>query len=124
MVACNSTIGIGVDIEDIARFRKLHRIDDRRFLGRVFTGRELDYCFSRKDPAQHLTARFCAKEAVVKALAGLGIHKVPYRDIEILNTAKGVPKVRIHSKRKMATVAVSLSHTTEYALAFAIAYRI
>lgn len=115
---------IGIDIEEVARFRKLDRLRNRRFFERIFTAGEMKYCFSKKDPAPYLAARFCAKEAVIKALAGLEIHKMPYRDIEVLNTAKGAPKVRIHSKRKMATVAVSLSHTAEYAIAFAIAYRV
>lgn len=118
----NQNLGIGVDIEEMERFRKLHRVDDRRFLERVFTERELDYCFSRKDPAPYLAARFCAKEAVVKALAGVEIHKMSYRNIEIMKNAKGVPQVCLRSARKMPKVVVSLSHTTNYAIAFALTY--
>lgn len=117
-------IGIGVDIEEVARFRKLRRTDDRRFLERVFTSRELAYCFGRKNPGPHLAARFCAKEAVIKALAGLAIHKMSYRDIEILNTAKGVPSVKLHTKVRGLQVSVSLAHSKDSAIAFTIIQRV
>lgn len=113
---------IGVDIEEVGRFRRLDRSLHWSFFRKVFTLSELTYCFSKEDPAPHLAVRFCAKEAIVKALAGSGIHRVPYCSIEILNTVKGVPKVRVNSKYKLTKTAVSLSHTTDYAIAFAIVF--
>lgn len=118
----NQAFYVGVDIENIARFRALNRIRHRRFLERIFTVQELRYCFSKKDPAPHLAVRFCAKEAVIKALAGLGIHKISHRIIGIANTTKGVPKVRLHSRQKMPKVVVSLSHTISHAIAFVIVF--
>ncbi len=114
-------IGVGTDIEGIDRFRNLHHGRHRRFLERIFTPRELKYCFSKKDPAPHLAARFCAKEAVVKALASVGIHKVARREIEVANTSKGVPKIILRTKAKPLQIQVSLSHTLDYAIAFVIA---
>lgn len=111
---------IGVDIEDIARFRKLDRLRDRRFFERIFTKREMKYCFSKTDSAPHLTARFCAKEAVIKALGGMGIHRVPYSKIEIVNTSKGVPRVILHSRGEKLQIKVSLAHAHDYAMACAV----
>jgi len=54
--------GIGCDVEEINRFC-LDRIKDTGFLKKVFTTSELDYCFSFENPAPHLAACFCAKEA-------------------------------------------------------------
>ena len=45
--------------------------NDFHFLNKIYTENELDYCFSNAQPARHLAARFCAKEAVVKALSNI-----------------------------------------------------
>ena len=64
--------GIGVDIVEIERFRRAVERRGRRFLEKIFTEEEMEYCFSMKDPYPHLAGRFCVKEAVLKSL-GLGI---------------------------------------------------
>ncbi len=113
-------IGLGVDIEEIARFRSLDRIRNRRFLEKIFTPRELKYCFSKKDPAPHLAVRFCGKEAMIKALASMEVHKIAYHKIEIINILNGVPKVLLHMKGKAPKIQISLSHTHDYAMACAL----
>ena len=59
-------MGLGVDIEDIDRFRKLDLYEDKGFFSKIYTGDEISYCFSKDSPAQHLAVRFAGKEAVVK----------------------------------------------------------
>jgi len=120
MKRLNTPSGIGVDIEEVVRFRTLDRARHKRFFEQIFTKREIEYCLSKKDPAPHLAARFCGKEAVVKALAGVGIHKVSRRDIEITNTSKGVPRIILHTKHKDLKIQVSISHARDYAIAFVI----
>lgn len=120
----NYRLGVGVDIERIDRFRMLNKIKHRPFLERIFTKVEQAYCFSKADPAPHLAVRFCAKEAAVKALASLGIHKIHYRDIEITNDKKGAPAVSVRLKNKKVKAFVSLSHTADYGIAFAVVERI
>jgi holo-[acyl-carrier protein] synthase len=61
-----NNFGIGVDIESIERFVKLDRAKDSRFLAKIFTEKELDYCFKYKSPAEHLAVRYAGKEAVIK----------------------------------------------------------
>ena len=107
---------IGVDMELVSRFSKLGRRKDKHFLQRVFSVRELKYCYSKKNPAPHLAARFAGKEAVIKALGGLGRSAPPHRQIEILNDKNGaaVVSLRHHS------VDISLAHCDDKALAVVI----
>jgi len=114
-------LGIGVDVEEISRFRKSDAGRDSPFLNKIFTRNELDYCFSNRIPAQHMAARFAAKEAIIKALSGLVPPNLGYKDIEILNDKKGVPGARIE-KAGFADVGIrlSLSHSRTTAVAFAI----
>ncbi len=116
-------IGVGVDMESTERFRSLDRLRHKHFLARVFTQAELTYCFSKPLPEAHLAARFVAKEAVIKALAVLGIHTLTYCDIEVVHTPKGVPSVKLPKQWSDVHVAVSLSHTTDAALAFVVAHQ-
>jgi holo-[acyl-carrier protein] synthase len=56
--------GIGVDIVDIGRVRKLIEREEMRFLEKVFTDTEIAYCNAKHNRCQHFAARFAAKEAV------------------------------------------------------------
>lgn len=116
-----NTLGAGVDIEDVASFRNLDLRRDSRFLHRIFSDEEIAYCFSFADPAPHLAARFCAKEAVAKALSGFLTETVAYREIDILADNLGRPSVRMGgaNARKLCCK-VSLSHCDDKAIAFAI----
>lgn len=113
---------IGVDIEEVKRFEGLTAEKDARFLNKIFTKNELDYCYGRANTAQHLAARFAAKEAVIKALSSLGKDKITYHDIEITNNDKGVPSASfLKNGFKNLQVLVSMSHTEGNAIAFALA---
>jgi len=103
-------ISVGVDIEENIRFSGKLLENDLKLLEKIFTPKELEYCFSDKNSAQHLTARYCAKEATVKALYGIGVKDVYYSDIEVLNNDDGVPYIKI-SKYPDIKIKVSLSHT-------------
>ena len=109
-------ISIGTDIEVISRFANKTLENSKDFLERIFTSKELEYCYKSKNFAQHLCARFCAKEAVVKALSEFAIKDVYYSDIEILNKENGAPYVEIKKYPDIKTK-VSLSHTCDYAMA-------
>lgn len=111
---------IGVDIESIARFKGLQREKSKRFLEKIFTKDEVDYCFSKKAPWPHLAARFAAKEAVLKAVSPLSKNVPALNEIEILNNAKGIPAVAL----KGYEIKISLSHCDTLALAFVVATKI
>lgn len=108
-------MAIGVDIEDIERFKE--KSDD--FLIRVFTNLELEYCFKFSKPESHLAARFCAKEAVIKALTALDIENISYKDIEVFHNKKQCPQIRILKPiEKNIIFQLSISHDRTKALAF------
>lgn len=109
---------IGVDIEDIERFRG--KSED--FLKRIFTPAELEYCLKFSEPESHLTARFCAKEAVIKALTPLGINIAEYNKIEVFSDDNKYPQIRIlKDLNKNIKFDISLSHDKTKAIAFVIA---
>ncbi len=113
--------GIGIDIEHIDRFRKLNLKDHKHFLSKVFTKSELNYCFSKKYPGQHLAVRYSAKSAIFKAASGIGKRGLHYRDIEIFNKGGGIPLAKINGKRyKNLDIKISLSHCKGMGMAFAI----
>jgi holo-[acyl-carrier protein] synthase len=123
LISMKSDFHVGVDIESISRFKGHHKRDSS-FLNKIFTEAELDYCFSCSEPAQHLAARFAAKEAVIKALAGLKKAALGYRDVEITNDETGVPLANIlKSGFDNLEVKLSLSHSKTQAVAFAVVVR-
>ena len=65
--------GIGTDIVDISRFKKLFN-KNKKFKNRIFSEKEIKYCESRMNKIASYSKRFAAKEAFSKAL-GLGISK-------------------------------------------------
>lgn len=108
--------GVGVDMESVERFRSKNYRRNLAFYEKIFTSREMKACSGKAEPYQCFASRFCAKEAVVKALN----RKVgDLKKIEILNEESGQPVVRLKNTR--AKIMISMSHTKDYALAVAIA---
>ena len=89
-------LGTGVDIIEVARIRSsLDRFGDR-FLRRILRPDEIQYCFSFRNPAPFLAARFAAKEAISKAF-GTGIgRELGWQDMEVRREASGKPFVILH----------------------------
>jgi len=116
----NKKFGIGVDIENIDRFRNLNRINNNLFLNKVFTKNELDYCFSKNNSAQHLAARYAGKEAVIKALTSIGKRNLDYNSVEIFHNGNKAAMARINNKNyRNLRVYISLSHCKDKSIAFA-----
>jgi holo-[acyl-carrier protein] synthase len=113
---------VGIDLLEIDR---LERALERRpmLAERLFTDSERAYAAARARPGQHLAARFCAKEAVAKAL---GMSAWRFRDVEVIG-GDGPPEVRLHGAVAAragelgVAVEVSLTHTGRDAAAIAIA---
>ncbi len=112
---------IGVDIIEIARIERAMERWKERFLHRVYTEPELRLC--RNKPSS-LAVRFAGKEAVMKAL-GTGTKGISWREIEILAEPSGKPLVHLYGKAQdkadglgLDRLAISLSHSKEYAIAF------
>jgi holo-[acyl-carrier protein] synthase len=120
-------LGIGVDIVETVRIQSsIDRFGDR-FLRRVFTQAERDYCSAMPVPARHFGARFAAKEAVSKAF-GTGIgRRIGWRDIEVQRKESGEPFILLHGSAAefaatlhVLQALISLSHSDHYSVANAI----
>jgi holo-[acyl-carrier protein] synthase len=89
-----SIIGLGFDATDIPRVREVFARHGERFLRRVFTDHEIEYCTRRRDPVPHLAGRFAAKEAAMKALGTGHSRGVLWKDIEVYRRS-GPPQLRL-----------------------------
>ena len=99
--------GIGIDLVNIKR---MARVIDRwgtRFMNRIFTAQEINFCLQGPKLVSSLAMRFAAKEAFSKAL-GLGMRKgIRWRDIEIVHNPNGRPDLNVTGK------ALSFCHEEE-----------
>ena len=120
-------IGTGVDIAEVSRIREsIERFGDR-FLQRIFTAGEVRYCEQKASRFESYAARFAAKEAGMKALGTGWSHGVRWRDIEVVRPKGQRPTIQFHGEAaaiaaKLGTknIALSLTHTSEQALAHVI----
>jgi len=118
--------GVGVDIVEINRIARGIEQHGDAFLERVYTQGERDYCAKKRTACESLAARFAAKEAVYKALR-IDV-PIRWKDIEVTVDSKGCPSVRLHGlfleharKHNITDILLSLSHSKEYAVAYAVA---
>lgn len=120
--------GTGIDLIEVARIRSMMRTHPRRFLERVFTAGERDYCTRFRNAAERFAARFAAKEAVMKAL-GTGLSSgIAWTDIEVAHDDDGRPVIRLEgeaarvaARLHIRRLHLSLSHVKEMAVASVIA---
>lgn len=104
--------GVGIDLLEIERLERA--LERRPKLGeRLFTARERAYAEGKGRPAQHLAARFCAKEAVAKALR---LQAWSWHDIEVLEG----PELVLHGPLAGHRVDISLTHSKGMAGAVAV----
>ena len=113
---------IGTDIVSVVRIQKIIQQHSQRFIKRTYTTIEIKYCDSKAAPAIHYAGRFAAKEAIKKALLSSGIvSNIDFAAIEILSIESGAPEVQLnHPPLDQITCKVSISHTDDTAIAFAI----
>jgi holo-[acyl-carrier protein] synthase len=118
--------GIGIDLVKIDRMKKaVEKWGEnflKSFLKRIFTEKEIAYCFEKKEPHHSLAVRFAAKEALIKAIGSEVF--VPLTDIEILNFEKGKPVIDAKGRleeffqdRSIKSCHLSLSHEREFGIA-------
>jgi holo-[acyl-carrier protein] synthase len=117
-------VGSGIDLVEITRIQ--HSVDryGERFLNRLYTAGEQNYCRAKRMAGESLAARFAAKEAGAKAL-GTGISRgVSWLEIEVVREPGGRPGLVFHGRaREIAQrlgvrhAALSITHTAELAMA-------
>lgn len=115
-------IKCGVDIIEISRVKESIESLGERFINKVFTEKEIEYCESKKaQKYQHYAARFAAKEATFKALSWKLEDKyaICWKDIEVVDNEQGRPSLNIIGMNldDIENIDISLSHCKEYAVA-------
>tara|TARA_B100001029_G_C15048695_1_gene449062 strand:+ start:568 stop:921 length:354 start_codon:yes stop_codon:yes gene_type:complete len=110
---------IGNDIVEISKIKRFIEEYNYKFLDKVFSEDEQEFCNNRANPVIHLAGRFAGKEAVKKILLQIRQKSVPLKKIEIRRTSKGPPLVYLNKKLKNE-IQVSISHTDKYATAVAV----
>ena len=119
-------VGIGTDLVDIDRFRRVMRRQPS-MAARLFTDDERAYAERAADPSPRLAARFAAKEATLKAL-GLGLGAMRMSEIEVVRADGGQPGLRLLAgadttarDQGVSRWLVTLSHTDRLAQATVVA---
>jgi len=126
--AMDNVIAHGVDMVDCARLAASVERFGQKFLDRVFTPGEQEYCKSRKkSKVQSLAGRFAVKEAVLKVIGTGWRDGIAWTDIEVRNEPSGRPVAHLHGRclqiaqqQGIGRVLVSISHIQTHAIASAI----
>ena len=115
-------ITCGTDIIEIERVKESIENIGEKFLKRVFTDKEIEYCESKKvQKYQHYAGRFAAKEAAFKAISKIlkDKYSVCWKDFEVINDEQGRPYLTLYNvdTTTIESIDVSISHCKLYATA-------
>lgn len=120
----SAVLGIGIDIEEIARFETLTKEWGLRFEKKVYTDEEIRYCSGKTRPPQHFAARFAAKEAFSKAIGTGWTGAFRWTDVEVRNDEAGKPSFILYNSLAERfgdlNIQLSLSHSGAYVAAMVI----
>ncbi len=114
-------IKCGTDIIEVSRIKEsIEKLGDK-FLNKIYTKKEIEYCLSKNNMKyQNLAARFAAKEAIFKAISSLlkNKYEMTWTDVEVLNDENGRPYVHfLNNNYNIEQIDISISHLKEYAIA-------
>jgi holo-[acyl-carrier protein] synthase len=116
--------GIGIDIVEVSEVESSISKYGERYLERVFTQQEVEYCRSGTNSGQRYAARIAAKEAAMKAMGTGWDRGVEWLSFEVVNEASGRPSLRMHgaaatlaAENRITRSWVSLAHNAGYAIA-------
>lgn len=116
-------LGTGIDLVKNSRIKNLIEKYEDRFLKKIYTEAEIEYCQQKINSAPSFAARFAAKEAVLKAL-GTGMRNNRWQDIEILNDNLGKPEVKLSGSTAgraeelgVSSIFISISHEKDFSIA-------
>ncbi len=114
-------IKCGTDIIEVSRIKEsIEKVGDK-FLNKIYTQKEIEYCLSKNNMKyQHFAARFAAKEAIFKAISSLikNKYEITWKDVEVLNDENGRPYVHfLNNNYNIEQIDISISHLKEYAIA-------
>ena len=118
----------GIDIIEIERIQQAVGRSGQRFIERIFTDAEIEYCSNKKHSIQYYAARFAVKEAVYKALKPPKNTPLRWKEIEVTHVDGVQPEVKLSGQTKsisekagITKISISLSHSIKFAAAVAVA---
>lgn len=118
----------GIDLVDCPRLEQMVSRHGQRFIDRIFTPREQKYAGSNRNRIENFAGRFAAKEAILKLIGTGWRGKIAWTDIEVTNNALGRPHVEVTGRVKeiadrlgIEHISVSITHTSNFAIASAVA---
>jgi len=111
-------------VAEVKRIQAVIVAQGERFLRRVYTQDEVAYCEKFKNKYERYAGRFAVKEAAMKALGTGWSHGVRWVDVEVVRVKGGRPMLALKGEAKkiadalgVKNIAVSITHTSEQALA-------
>lgn len=114
-------IKCGTDIIEVSRIKESIEKLGEKFLNKIYTQKEIEYCLSKNNMKyQHFAARFAAKEAIFKAISSLlkNKYEIKWTDVEVINDENGRPYVHfLNNIYNIEQIDISISHLKEYAIA-------
>jgi holo-[acyl-carrier protein] synthase len=120
-------IGVGCDIVEHSSARQLEWETDTQVLSRILSSKEFEIYQSGKT-IEFLAGRFAAKEAILKSIGTGMLDGISLTEIEILRSKLGKPKIKLNGELKKISERLhvkkwhlSITHSTSYSIAFAIA---
>jgi len=122
-------VGVGIDIVEVERMRRLLARKGDRALARLFTTAEIEYAHSHPEPERQLAARVAAKEAAYKALSGNDLASaIGWRELEVGSTRGRAPQLLLHGRARdraaelgVTRIHLSITHTEHVAAAYVVA---
>ncbi len=120
-------VGLGIDIIRIKRLENGINQFGNRYINKIYTCAEIDYCQKYRNAIEHFAGKFSVKEAFMKAI-GAGIKQgVWFRDIEVLNYETQKPYIKVYNKAaeyyhklNSPAIHISITHTEDNAAAVVI----
>jgi holo-[acyl-carrier protein] synthase len=124
-------VGVGIDLVEVERMRRLLDRKGERALARLFTEGERSYAATHPEPARQLAARAAAKEAAFKALSGNDLARaIGWRELEVVSRKGMAPVLLLHGRALeratelgVSRVLLTMTHTDTTAAAFVVAER-
>ena len=115
-------ISCGIDIIEIDRIKDSIEDIGEKFIKKVFTDKEIEYCESKRmQKYQHYAGRFAAKEAAFKAVSARlnDKYSVCWQDFEVVNDEQGKPQINLKNinTENIESIDISISHCKLYAIA-------
>jgi len=122
-------VGIGIDIADQTRLQRSLERHGEHIIQRIFTEKEIAACQRYREKTEHYAGKFAVKEAFMKAV-GMGIAKIEFKEIEVLNHENGAPYLitsgkaqKVIEQLKVTNIHISISHDANIAAAVVILER-